>query len=371
MSYKSLLKKEGINSIVKLEDSTISKIAEQISSKLSVTFEEHNLNSDKLFCCLSKLNMYSAEMPNDSSCAKYFSKTKSIYFSKHLSLEEMISLGTHECIHYIQEICDENGTAYKFGLYDIGSIGLSINEASVQYLTSLTSGAKSERVKYFNIDLPTVSSNYYPLECSLISQLAYFTGEYPLIHSTLYSDDIFKNTLISITNKKTYSNILKNFDKMLELEDELNFFITELSYTKKINQIKSLNKLIKDYKQTISTIYFNTQNTILSACFENELNSIRNFEDIRNLKESLYNYKNYIGFTDEYEFYNNFYCYAMNILEQKREHIEVYGDINVLEQALALVPSKISLFSKFIISIKKLFRVNSTNTQFQFFENKM
>ena len=364
MNYKSVLKKEGINLITKLDDTAVSKIAEQISNKLCSTFKEHNLNLDQLFCSISKLDMYYAEMPKDSSCAKYFSKTKSIYFSKDLSLDEMISLGTHECLHFIQELCDNKGTAYKFGLYNLNSAGLAINEAAVQYMTSLTNDSKSEKVKYFNIDLPTLSPVYYPLECSIINQMVYFTGSYPLIHSTLYSDNVFKNTFISITSEKTYNQIIKNLDKILNLEDELHFFTTELSYTEKLNQIKSLNKLILSYKQTISEIYFETQNIILSNCFESELKNVRTLEDLKDLKDKLYNYKNIIGYTENYEFYNNFYYYAMNEFEKKREYINVYGEINVLQQVLMpTVIEPVSVFSKFMFLIKKLFKVNSTKTQ--------
>ena len=40
--------------------------------------------------------------------------------------------------------------------------------------------------------------------------MAYFTGTYPLYHSAIYSNDIFKNTFIKKANKKVYNIIVRN-----------------------------------------------------------------------------------------------------------------------------------------------------------------
>ena len=57
-------------------------------------------------------------------------------------------------------------------------------------------GVSQDSVKYYDMEFKTDSPNYYPIECDLVKQMTYFTGTYPLYHSTLYSNDIFKNTFI-------------------------------------------------------------------------------------------------------------------------------------------------------------------------------
>ena len=67
----------------------------------------------------------------------------------------------------------------------------------------------------------TTSPDYYPLECNLISQMAYITGINTLYDSTLFSNDNFKNSFIEKTSKKTFTKIEKNIDDIIYAEDEL------------------------------------------------------------------------------------------------------------------------------------------------------
>ena len=103
---------------------------------------------------------------------------------------------------------------------------------------------------YYNVSLNTISPNYYPLECALVNQMAYFTGTYPLFHSTLNSNDVFKNTFILKSNKRAYNAIVKNLDLLLACENDLNYFANELQYASKVNEIKLLNLygISKDFK---------------------------------------------------------------------------------------------------------------------------
>ena len=118
----------------------------------------------------------------------------------------MAKLAMHECIHYIQEFRDANNNLVKMGLYNCTfNSGLGINEAAVQLMASEANMSNIEEEKYFGITLHTISPNYYPLECTLVYEIAYFTGTYPLFHSVLNSNDVFKNTLIANINKRIYN----------------------------------------------------------------------------------------------------------------------------------------------------------------------
>ena len=367
MATYARLKKEGIEVIEKLDAMKVNTIASNVANKLCVAFPEHNLNKSDLFESLARLNMYVAKMPADSSGAKYFYKDSSIYFNETADIDEMSTLAVHECIHCIQELRDSNNTLKKLGLYTPSSnTGLAINEASVQLMASEANMMYPEAETYYGITINTISPNYYPLQCALLNQIAYFTGTYPLYHSTLCSNDIFKNTLTLKTDKKTYSTISKNFDKLLALENNLNYYASELQYTDKISSIKLIYRLINETKEDINSLFFKTQNLIMNKCFKNEFNSIRNLKDIKLFNNKLYNYKNIIGFSDDYTYYNEFYRNMMEVVEEKKSYIEKYGEINLFENintSLMLVDSTknaFSFISTFISKFKKLLKLNKS-----------
>ena len=367
MSTNSRLKKEGIEIAEQLDTLKVNTIAISIASKLCLAFPEHNLNKSELFTSLSRINMYIAKMPDDSAGAKYFYKNNSIYFNKEYDLDKMAKLAMHECIHYIQEFRDANNNLVKMGLYNCTfNSGLGINEAAVQLMASEANMCPSTSETYYNVSLNTISPNYYPLECALVNQMAYFTGTYPLFHSTLNSNDIFKNTFILKSNKRAYNTIVKNIDLLLAYENDLNYFASELQYANKVSEIKLLNKLIASKKDSITSIFFKTQNLIIESCFISEFNNIRNLEDVKEYKNKLYNFKNIMGSNENYTFYNEFYRKIMESLEKKKEQIEQFGEINLFEtseNSLVLVDNTkhaLSFVSTFFVKIKKLFGFNKS-----------
>lgn len=367
MSTNSRLKKEGIEIVEQLDTLKVNTIAISIASKLCLAFPEHNLNKSELFTSLSRINMYIAKMPEDSAGAKYFYKNNSIYFNKEYDLDEMAKLAMHECIHYIQEFRDANNNLVKMGLYNCTfNSGLGINEATVQLMASEANMCPSTSETYYNVSLNTISPNYYPLECALVNQMAYFTGTYPLFHSTLNSNDVFKNTFILKSNKRAYNTIVKNIDLLLAYENDLNYFASELQYANKVSEIKLLNKLIASKKDSITSIFFKTQNLIIESCFISEFNNIRNLEDVKEYKNKLYNFKNIMGSNENYTFYNEFYRKIMESLEKKKEQIEQFGEINLFEtseNSLVLVDNTkraLSFVSTFFVKVKKLFGFNKS-----------
>ena len=370
MNTHSRLKKDGIEIIEQLDTLKVNTIAINVASKLCLAFPEHNLSRSKLFESLSRINMYIAKMPADASGAKYFYKDCSIYFNENLDIEEMSRMAMHECIHFIQELRDSNNNLIKMGLYNpLTNTGLGLNEASVQLMASEANMMDIMNETYFNISINTISPDYYPLQCALVNQIAYFTGTYPLYHSTLNSNDVFKNTFILKSDKKTYSTIVKNLDKLLTLENDLNFFASELEYADKISSIKLLNKLIKKNKEDITSLFFRTQNLIIEKCFKSEFNNIRTLEDVASFNKKIYNFKNIIGYSDSYTFYNEFYRQMMNAVEEKKSYIEQYGDINLFENlnnSLMLVDETKNSFAfilNFVNKLKKLFGFNKKSSE--------
>ncbi len=366
MSTHSKLKKEGIEIIEKLDASRVNKIAVNVASKLCLAFPEHNLKRSDLFELLSKLTMYIAKMPKDSSGAKYFCKDNSIYFNEIFDIEEMSELAVHECIHFIQDLYILNNST-KMGFYNTYSnCGLGLNEASVQLMASEANFSEATEETYYGFSFKTVSPNYYPLQCTLVNQITYFTGTYPLYHSTLTGNDIFKNTFIAKSDKKTFSSIVKNLDKLIVLENNLNYFALELEYADKISSIKSLNNLINKNKLEINSLFFKTQNLIMEKCFKNEFNNIRNLDDIKNFNTKLYNFKNLIGYSDNYTFYNEFYRKMMHAIQEKKTLIEKFGELNLFENInsnLMIIDNTKTVFSfinALVAKFKKLIGLNKS-----------
>lgn len=362
MNIDYLLKKEGITNIKELNSYQLKIIAKDLAIKLCLAFPEHDLDRQALYNSFCSLNMYTATMPKDSSGAKYVANSNSIYFNEKLDFSSIPEVAMHECIHFLQE-GRLNGKNEFIGLTSFAS-GLALNEAAVQLMASEANMSNIAEEKYFDISLKTISPNYYPLECALVNQIAYFTGTYPLYHSVLNSNDVFKNTFIAKFNKRIYNRITRQLDKLLHLEGELNCYIVELENTEKVNDIKELNTIIAEQKDTIKRLFFNIQNFIIRNCFACEYNSINTMEDLKELKHKLYNFKNLIGISANYTFYNDFYCDLMNALESKKEELLKYGEISLFKEectALTVVQQSKETFNfihLFIKKLKKLFRIN-------------
>lgn len=361
MKLNSVLNKDGIESVIPIDSITINSIVQNIADILCTKFSEHNLDKNTLVNSLSKLNMFFAKMPNDLSGAKYSYENNSIYFSQNTNLSEMTHNAIHECLHYIQELRNEKGKLVRLGLSSFkGSktTGLALNEAAVQYITSIANESEIDVVKYYDINMPTPSPDYYPMECAIIRQMSYFTGDYPLIHSTLYSDDIFKNSFIAKSDEATFYTIQNNLDLMLKLESTLTLMTNDLSCSSmSLSKINKINKAISLKKLEIAELFLNTQNLIMEKCFGKEFESVCTLEDLSEFKTRLYDFKNYIGVNDTYTFYNNFYRVYMTNYEEKKEYIKLNGpifDAN-LSSSTDLMLSKpqniISFFKKILLKV--------------------
>lgn len=372
MSINSTLKREGINVIGQLNTLEINKIASNISEKICNAFPEHNINQSDLFISIARLNMYVADMPNDMAMAKYFYKNSSIYFSKYINFNDLHTLALHECLHFMQELKDKRGKLLRLGLYSLGKNhhGMAINEAAVQLMASIANKSPIDSAKYYNMELTTESPDFYPIQTALLNQMIYFTGTYPLFHSTLYSDDIFKNTFCENSSLKTYNQIEYNLDLITHYEEKLSEATYELSISSEesqsINKIKKINAKIDALKNIIFEKTLETQNTIIFDCFNKRFDNIKDANDIKKFQSDLYNFKHVLITTNNYNFYNEYYIDMMNKLDEKREFFEKYGslfsyenlrtDISIIESQTYGFKFFKTLFSKIILLFEDFLR---------------
>lgn len=354
MSIESDLKKDGIEVIEKLDTLKINSIAMNISKKICDTFPEYGFNQNDLFIKLSRLDMYKAKMPEGMAEANYFYKNTSIYFNEHIQPEDIEEFAIHECIHYIQEVKDKKNYLIRMGLCDYTEFkiyGLGLNEAAVQLMSSKINGIPKEYVKYFGISFETISPSYYPLECCLVNQLAYITGEDVLFKSTLKSDDTFKNKLCELITPKTFMAVQNAIDDILYAEEDiikLNNKIAEIDDRNK--RVDGMLKKIEELKSEILLTFMRTQNLIISSYFDNAFNNIYDLEQLENYRKKLYLFKDYLGFTEGYTFFNEYYVKKMELLEEKYNALEN----GIQETAIKVISKKENKILAIFKAIKKL-----------------
>ena len=355
MSIESDLRKDGIEVIKKLDTLRVNSIARTVSISLCETFPDFNLNQNDLFIKLSRLDMYIAKMPEGMSEANYFYKNSSIYFNEHIDDDDLEEFAIHECIHYLQEVKDKRNYLLRMGLCDYTEFkiyGLGLNEAAVQLMVSKVLAIPKEYVKYYNISFETNSPTYYPIECCLVNQLAYIVGENVLFESTLNSNNNFKEKIIELTSYKTFMEIQDSIDDILSYEEEIirinNKIIQVDNRNKKIdNMIQKINSI----KKNITSTFIKTQNLIISSYFDKAFNNITNLEEIENYRRKLYNFKDYLGSTEGYSYFNDYYVDKMVDLEDKYNLLEN----GVSSESLYLVKKKSSKILEFFKRIRKIF----------------
>ena len=355
MSIESDLKKDGIEVVKKLDTLKVNSIARNISVKLCETFPSFGLNQNELFIKLSRLNMYIAKMPEGMAEANYFYKNSSIYFNSHIDMDDIEEFAIHECIHYIQEVKDKRNYLIRMGLCDYTEFkiyGLGLNEAAVQLMASKVLGIPKEFVKYFNISFETNSPSYYPLECCLVNQLAFLVGENVLFESTINSNDNFKEKMIEITSYKTFMAIQNSIDDILLAEEEIIKINNKIAQIDNRNKkVDNLIKKINSLKKSITSTFIRTQNLIISSYFDKQFYSINDLEGVENYRRKLYNFKDYLGATEGYTYFNDYYVNKMMALEDKYNILENNANSN----SLYLIKNKESKILEFFKHIKKIF----------------
>ena len=355
MNVEAALKKDGIKVIEKLDTMKVNSIAKNIADKLSDTFSHFGLDRENLFVKLCRLDMYYAEMEEGMAEANYYYKNSSIYFNNKIDFDDLEEFAVHECIHYLQEVKDNKNNLIRMGLCDYSDFkttGLALNEAAVQLMASKVVDIPYESVKYFGIDFCTTSPSYYPLECCLVDQMAAITGEDVLFKSTLFSVDEFKEKFCELTSTKTYSAIQKALDKILDYEEKI------IKLNNKIATIDNRNKKvdymiqkINNIKDEISITFLRTQNLIVSSYFDTEFDRITNITQVEMFRKKLYNFRDCIGTTEGYTFFDDYYIEKIAELNHKANVIENGG----IETAIDLSPSNSSnIFMTLLRKIKEL-----------------
>ena len=109
-------------------------------------------------------------------------------------------------------------------------------------------------------------------------------------------------------------------------------------------------KKIDELKSEIMLTFMRTQNLIISSYFDKAFENISNLEEVENYRRKLYTFKDYLGCTEGYTFFNDYYVNKMEQLENKYNALE-NGNV---ENALKLITKKESKIISFFKALKKL-----------------
>ena len=325
MNIEKDLVKDGIIVTEKIDTDIILKITKSISKKIVETFPNFGLNADDIFSKLFSLNMYKAKMPEGMAEANYCYKNSSICFNSHIANEDLEEFAIHECLHFLQEVKDQNNNIIKMGLskyHNSKPIGIGLNEAAVQYLSAKIIGIEPDFEKYYDINIFTPSPSYYPVECALLNELIFLVGEDKLFMSTYFSTDDFQNEIIKHTSKKTFDKIQKTFDDILEIEEKIIILNNKIFESNKADKLQ--DKVLKD-REKIKKSYINCQNLIVKEFFDKEFKNISNLEELDSFRKCISKFDKYVGKVSGYVFYENYFIEMMNKLEHKSSVFENGG----------------------------------------------
>ena len=115
-------------------------------------------------------------------------------------------------------------------------------------------------------------------------------------------------------------------------------------------KIDGMLKKIDELKSEIMLTFMRTQNLIISSYFDKAFENISNLEEVENYRRKLYTFKDYLGCTEGYTFFNDYYVNKMEQLENKYNALE-NGNV---ENAIKLITKKERKIISFFKALKKL-----------------
>ena len=261
-----------------------------------------------------------------------------MYISEKLELNINNEFVLHEVIHRLQEYRNKKNKLLQLGLCDIleTSIkGLALNEAAVQYIVKKVLNGENEIVEVYGMKIPTISKNYYPILTNLIEQMIFAVGENILVDSTLNSNNEFKYSAIDLMGESTYYEIQNNFDKIMDVKNQI---------LKNENQTN-----VKENIDLIKRIYIETQHKILTSYFNKELKAVKDIDQLKVFGDKLLKYRNLIGSDEGQALYDEYYKEMLNKIQEKEFSFQNRALIVVKENKIINVFKRIKNYIQKVI----------------------
>ena len=298
----------------------------------------YDLDYLKIVDIIQHTQMYTAKIPNNLSPVNYSYLDGILYISEKLELDINNEFVLHEVIHRLQEYRNKKNKLLQLGLCDIleTSIkGLALNEAAVQYIVKKVLNGENEIVEVYGMKIPTISKNYYPILTNLIEQMIFAVGENILVDSTLNSNNEFKYSAIDSMGESTYYEILNNFDKIMDVKNQI---------LKNENQTN-----VKENIDLIKRIYIETQHKILTSYFNKELKAVKDIDQLKVFGDKLLKYRNLIGSDEGQALYDEYYKEMLNKIQEKEFSFQNRALIVVKENKIINVFKRIKNYIQNVI----------------------
>lgn len=361
------LKKYGIYNIQPVDTLTTNKFYAKLSKSLEKIFNTYSMESDNLFIKLSRINMFYSDFDEEHVKAKYVPDYKGIFIKPDIDIENLDSSVIHEAIHFLQSSFDEKDNLISMGLID-GKKHIALNEAATQLIASTSSNEKPSSVTYFDLYFSSPSPNYYPLETAILKQMLFFTGSFPLFHSGLLSNSIFKETFKTITSENVFNYISLELDNLMKFQDELaNLYNKKLKPNISNFRKKYIDKKIQIVKTNIQNTVLNLQDSIYQNCFNNLLNKIESLSDCEDIRAQISNFENILIQKENDFSFNNYTAFAQSVIQEKEKQIILYNavlnDKFLIEESsyLPITNTPISFAKNILNKFKLIFDISFKN----------
>lgn len=321
----------GFEVVKELNEREKRYVSNFIANKLTDKYPYLKIGYVDIFSILYNTPMYFLKIPENMSSVNYLYQNMSLYFAENKDVFDIDEFVIHECIHKIQDKRNKNGKLMRLGLCEFTDTkvkNLALNEAAIQYIVSLLLEKEKKDIKVYNVSIKTISDLYYPLITSLIEQIVLLIGDKKLVESTILANNDFNYEIIDYFGENSFNSIIENLDKIVELKK----YINDENREEKVKQIND--------------IYFETQKIIYINYFDKIIAKINKIDEIKMIRQQLYEYAKLIFFSEKFDEFKIFY--NEKIIDLK----ELELNINA-KYALSLTSNNI--FYKFFLKIKRLF----------------
>lgn len=325
------LKNIGINPIEELSVQERANVAEQVAKKLM------SLNIPGLFyhTILEKLfetKMCIAKIRGDLGSAKYFYKNKTIYFNKHINIQEIDENIVRECIHCLQDTRKPHEKLKRVGIctFDEYKVkGKALNEIGINYISNNVFNKKDNNKAY-----------------TLLKQILYITGEEVFFDSLLNNNNKFGKKFVEETNSEVlYDKVQNHLDSISDLEQIIKRLTVDGRKSK--NPEKYLIK-INMHKHTVNDKFLSVQYEIYNRYFSRKLELVDTLEDIKKIKSEMFEYNNLLEIGEDELKYTNF----VNDKIEKLNKLEI--EILRKNSNNSMITIKEGVIHKIVRTIKKL-----------------
>ena len=339
MKIQKELTKLGIVKLEELKPEMVNYIAHSVANKITTTFLTLQMQYNEILAKMLNCKMYYAKIPSIIAKVNYIYEDNSIYIDESMNILELDEQFYHEVIHCLQVVRKNNGKIKKVGLCNFGDFainGLGINEAIVQYMASKIMENEKAKVNIYGIKLQTISPNYFPLLTNLMEQIIYYIGENVIVQAAINVNENFEDIFYNTFEEKT-NQIIKNFDKILEMRNKLS---TESNEQTKI-----------ELEKKIYNIYIETQEFMLNKYYEQVIPRLTTEKEVDSYIEKLSNNKVYLGMEEKEEFAKtNFYERTKEMIIQKLDKQLIKINKQKQKKALLVYNNKLKKFLEKTIS---------------------